>query len=57
MKRIIGLTIFTLATMINYGCDSILEETPQSQVVPSFFNSSAGVLGGISGVYNDLRSQ
>lgn len=57
MKRIIGLTIFTLATMINYGCDSILEETPLSQVVPSFFNSSAGVLGGISGVYNDLRSQ
>lgn len=57
MKRIIGLTIFTFATLINYGCDSILEENPQSQVVPSFFNSSAGVLGGIAGVYNDLRSQ
>lgn len=39
------------------GCEKILEEHPQSQVVPSFFTSSAGVLGGIAGVYNDIRSQ
>ncbi|MFC0182959.1 Starch-binding associating with outer membrane [Pseudarcicella hirudinis] len=57
MKKIIGLTIFTFATLFNYGCDSILEEHPQSQIVPSFFNSSAGVLGGIAGVYNDIRGQ
>ena len=33
----------------------MLEEHPQSGVVPSFFNSPSGVLGGISGVYNDIR--
>ena len=33
-----------------------LEEHPQAGIVPSFFNSPAGVLGGISGVYNDIRS-
>jgi starch-binding outer membrane protein, SusD/RagB family len=43
--------------LINTGCNKILEEHPQSQVVPSFFTSSAGVLGGIAGVYNDIRSQ
>ncbi len=39
------------------GCEKILQEQPQSQIVPSYFNSQAGVLGGIAGVYNDIRSQ
>jgi len=34
-----------------------LEEHPQSQIVPSFFNSPSGVLGGIAGVYNEIRGQ
>ena len=38
------------------GCEKILEEHPQSQVVPTYFNSPSGVLGGIAGVYNDIRS-
>lgn len=48
---IIGLT-----TLLSTGCEKILEEHPQSQVVPSYFNSPSGVLGGIAGVYNDIRS-
>ncbi len=45
-----------VAVLLNYGCKKLLEEHPESSIVPSFFNSPAGVLGGIAGVYNDLRS-
>lgn len=38
------------------GCSKILIEEPRSGVVPAFFNTPAGVLGGIAGVYNDIRS-
>jgi hypothetical protein len=38
------------------GCKKLLEEHPESGIVPSFFNTPAGVLGGIAGVYNDIRS-
>ncbi|MBL0180748.1 MAG: RagB/SusD family nutrient uptake outer membrane protein [Chitinophagaceae bacterium] len=44
------------ATILNSGCKKILEENPQSGIVPSFFASPSGVLGGIAGVYNDIRS-
>jgi hypothetical protein len=37
------------------SCKKLLEEHPQSGIIPSFFNSPAGVLGGIAGVYNDIR--
>lgn len=50
------LVIATLA-FISTGCKKLLEEHPQAQVVPSFFNTTAGVLGGIGGVYNDIRGQ
>jgi hypothetical protein len=56
MKKIHSSIIaFTLFLCI--GCGKILEEHPQSQIVPSYFNSSAGVLGGIAGVYNLIRNQ
>ncbi|MFN8354727.1 MAG: RagB/SusD family nutrient uptake outer membrane protein [Spirosomataceae bacterium] len=57
MKKHKLLFIIALVALFNLGCESILEENPQSQIVPSFFNSPAGVLGGIAGVYNDIRSQ
>ncbi|MDJ1467340.1 RagB/SusD family nutrient uptake outer membrane protein [Cytophagaceae bacterium DM2B3-1] len=57
MKPIKALLILTAALVFSPGCESILDEKPQSQIVPSFFNSPAGVLGGIAGVYNDIRSQ
>ncbi|QKZ14168.1 RagB/SusD family nutrient uptake outer membrane protein [Spirosoma sp. KUDC1026] len=46
-----------LVAAFSSGCEKILEENPQSQIVPSYFNSPSGVLGGIAGVYNDLRGQ
>lgn len=56
MKKInISIVAFTLFFCLS--CGKILEEHPQSQIVPSFFNSSAGVFGGIAGVYNEIRGQ
>lgn len=57
MKKIKFLLIIAFTASLGTGCKKILEEHPQSQVVPSFFNSPSGVLGGIAGVYNDIRSQ
>jgi starch-binding outer membrane protein, SusD/RagB family len=54
-KKIIWVGLITIAILGN-GCKKLLEEHPQSGIVPSFFNSPAGVLGGIAGVYNDIRS-
>lgn len=47
--------LIVLATAIN-GCKKVLEEHPRAGIVPSFFNTPAGVLGGISGVYDDIRN-
>ena len=56
MKTIKIGFIISLMVLSSTGCKDILEEHPQSQVVPTYFNSSSGVLGGIAGVYNDIRS-
>ncbi|AKD53896.1 RagB/SusD family nutrient uptake outer membrane protein [Spirosoma radiotolerans] len=56
MKKIKVGFILGLIALSGTGCEKLLEEHPQSQVVPSYFNSPAGVLGGIAGVYNDIRS-
>src|SRR3982750_2990011 len=55
-KKIISVMLIVVATL-NNSCKKLLEEHPQSSIVPSFFNSPAGVLGGIAGVYNDIRSE
>jgi starch-binding outer membrane protein, SusD/RagB family len=57
MKSIKMLFTTGLVVMLGSGCEKVLEEHPQSQIVPSYFNSPSGVLGGIAGVYNDIRSQ
>jgi len=57
MKAIKIGFIVSLTALMSTGCEKILDENPQSQIVPSYFNSAAGVLGGIAGVYNDIRSQ
>ncbi len=52
----ISCAVFILIALLNNGCKKLLEEHPESGIVPSFFNSPSGVLGGIAGVYNDIRS-
>ncbi|MDP4186563.1 MAG: RagB/SusD family nutrient uptake outer membrane protein [Bacteroidota bacterium] len=39
-----------------FSCSKILEQEPKASITPSFFTSQSGVQGGISGVYNSLRS-
>jgi hypothetical protein len=56
MKKI-KISILACTLFLSLGCENILEEKPQSQIVPSYFNSPAGVLGGIAGVYNEIRNQ
>jgi hypothetical protein len=46
--------ILTVA-LLGDSCKKILQEHPESAIVPSIFNTEGGVLGGVSGVYNDLR--
>lgn len=57
MKSIKIFITAGLVALLSSGCEKVLEEHPQSQIVPSYFNSPSGVLGGIAGVYNDIRSQ
>src|SRR5205085_1054710 len=48
-----GLMIFLV---LFSGCKKILQEHPQAGIVPSFFGTQAGLLGGLTAVYNDLRA-
>ena len=41
---------------VNINCKKLLEEKPRAGIVPTFFNTPAGILGGIAAVYNDIRS-
>jgi hypothetical protein len=38
------------------GCEKILEEHPQSDVTPQLYTTPSGLLGGIAGVYSNLRN-
>lgn len=59
MKRhlSIKITILLATSLFFSNCSKLLEEHPQAGVVPAFFNTSAGLLGGLAGVYNDIRGQ
>lgn len=52
---IIGSAILTGVTLPMSSCKKILDENPRSNVTPSSFSTPQGLLGGIAGVYNDLR--
>jgi starch-binding outer membrane protein, SusD/RagB family len=58
MKQLQKIGIASLAAMVlmTVGCKKILEQNPESAIVPSIFNTEGGLMGGIGGVYNDLRS-
>src|SRR5690606_17557991 len=61
MRRYINfkpvMVLFLGAAMMMIGsCKKILEENPRSNVTPSAFSTAPGLLAGIAGVYNQLRS-
>jgi hypothetical protein len=53
-KLVIFLT--ALAAISVSSCKKLLDQDPKSSITPQFFSTSGGVLGGISGVYSDLRN-
>lgn len=58
MKRISfkSLMLAPFSALLLIGCnDDMLEETPRSTYTPEFFNTEAGINGGIAGMYAHLR--
>jgi starch-binding outer membrane protein, SusD/RagB family len=53
--KVCALAIIALLITIS-GCEKLLEENPRSSIAPTFFDTPAGILGGIAGVYSDLRN-
>jgi len=51
------LSYLALALLLSVtGCQKVLEENPKSQITPQFFSTPGGILGGIAGVYSDMRN-
>src|ERR1700735_4201179 len=54
-KKIVFASLMVMVLM-NLSCKKLLQEHPESIIVPSIFTTEGGLVGGIGGVYNDLRS-
>lgn len=54
--KIVSSIFLATTLLLSNGCSDLLTEKPQSQAVPSVFSTPSGLLGGISGVYNQLRA-
>ncbi|TMI79892.1 MAG: RagB/SusD family nutrient uptake outer membrane protein [Bacteroidetes bacterium] len=55
--KITSLFFIFLIAIFSNNCKKILKEEPRALIVPSFLATPSGLLGGIAGVYNDIRSQ
>jgi len=56
MKRIHIRTIGSaLLIMFMVGCSNILDEQPRAIYSPDYFKTQAGIMGGITGMYQHLR--
>ena len=55
-KKIVSGVLLITTMLISNSCKDLLVEKPQSNIVPSAFSTPSGLLSGISGVYNDIRS-
>lgn len=58
MKRYIKSSYIILLTILLSlaNCTKILDEQPRAAVTPDYFGTPGGVLGGITGVYSDMRN-
>jgi hypothetical protein len=48
--------IITAVLLLISGCQKVLEENPKSQITPQYFSTPGGILGGIAGIYSDMRN-
>jgi hypothetical protein len=59
MKKIIiniSYTIASFALLFATGCTKVLKETPRSSFTPQYFQTSNGVMGGLTALYAHLRN-
>ncbi|HEY3405486.1 MAG TPA: RagB/SusD family nutrient uptake outer membrane protein [Ohtaekwangia sp.] len=54
--KIISSVLLAATMLISNGCADLLNEKPQSGLVPTVFGTPLGLLGGISGAYNQMRT-
>src|SRR5579871_3964282 len=52
----IGIASLLAILLSTFGCSKVLQEKPEASIPPTVFNTEIGLVGGIGGVYNDLRS-
>ena len=52
----LSYAVLLCITLLEGSCTKVLEENPRSNVTPSAFATPQGLLGGIAGAYNQLRS-
>jgi SusD family. len=57
MKRIFNITFIgtLLMALFLVGCSDILSEKPRSTYTPEYFKTQAGVVGGLTALYANLR--
>lgn len=51
-----GFASLLLVLLSTLSCQKILQEKPEASIPPTVFTTEVGLVGGIGGVYNDLRS-
>lgn len=56
MKKIISIVSIAAAVLTLASCSKVLEEKPRSFFEPGFFQTEAGVKGGITALYSSLRN-
>lgn len=54
VNKILMVTVLTTSFAIT-GCEHILEEVPRDRFEPGFFQTEEGVIGGLTGLYANLR--
>src|SRR5690349_2259845 len=56
-KNKIISSVFWISTLLfANSCTDLLTENPQSKITPTSFATPSGILSGIAGVYNNIRS-
>lgn len=48
--------LISVVLLLVTGCQKVLEENPKSQITPQYFSTPGGILGGIAGIYSDMRN-
>jgi hypothetical protein len=52
----IAILFTTLGTLSVSSCKKVLDQDPKANITPNLLSSAGGVVGGITGVYSDLRN-